>query len=148
MNPLKLSLAGVVAAALFGAGCAGPETKLGRGLTNTGEFLRLGEFNRNIEQTELLDSPRAAYTTGAIRGFNASLYRTLVGLYEVVTFPIPNHKHADYGPILTPEYPVYPDSYVPGSFADSITSTDSYIGFSQGDIAPMIPGSRFRVFDP
>jgi len=148
MNSQTLSKAGVVAVALFAAGCAGPETKLGRGVTNSMEFLRLGEMNRNIEQTSLLDSPRVAYTTGVIRGFNASFTRTMVGLYEVVTFPLPNHKHGDYGPVINPEYPVFPDSYAPGAFVDTVTSTDSYIGFSQGEIAPFIPGSRFRVFDP
>ena len=25
--------------------------------------------------------------------------------------------------------------------------TDTYTGFSGGDVAPFIPGSRFRVFD-
>jgi putative exosortase-associated protein (TIGR04073 family) len=141
-------LIAVVAAVVLGAGCAGPETKLGRGLTNMGEITRLGEINRSIEQTSLFDNPRAGYTTGLIRGINKTIGRTAVGLYEVVTFPIPNHKFNDYGPVRTPEYPVYPDSYKPGLFSDAITATDSYLGFSAGDIAPMIPGSRFRVFDP
>jgi hypothetical protein len=45
------------------------------------------------------------------------------------------------------EYPTYPDSYRPGLMSDSIFSTDTSLGFSGGDIAPMIQGSRFRVFD-
>jgi putative exosortase-associated protein (TIGR04073 family) len=143
-----LLLCATVAAVVFGAGCAGPETKLGRGFTNLGEITRMGEINRSIEQTSLFENPRVGYTTGLIRGFNRTVRRTAVGLYEVVTFPIPNHKFNDYGPVLKPEYPIYPDSYTPGMFADSITSTDSYLGFTGGDIAPMFPGSRFRVFDP
>ena len=143
-----LLLCAIAAVVVFGTGCAGPETKLGRGFTNLGEITRMGEINRSIEQTSLFDNPRAGYTTGLLRGLNRTFCRTAVGLYEVVTFPIPNHKFKDYGPVLKPEYPVYPDSYTPGMFADSITGTDSYLGFTGGDVAPMFPGSRFRVFDP
>jgi hypothetical protein len=71
-----------------------------------------------------------------------------VGFYEVLTFPIPNYKNKDYGPIWKPEAAGFPDSYKPGTFADSILSTDSALGFGHGDIAPMIPGSRFRIFEP
>jgi hypothetical protein len=28
-----------------------------------------------------------------------------------------------------------------------VFDTDTYMGFSGGDVAPFIPGSRFRVFD-
>jgi len=143
----SLLFAGVAVVVLV-TGCAGPETKLGRGITNMGEFTRMGDISRSVEQAALFDSPRVAYTTGFIRGFNKSLCRTAVGLYEVVTFPIPNHKFNDYGPVLKPEYPAHPDNYAPGAFSDATTATDSYLGFSAGDIAPMIPGSRFRVFDP
>ena len=104
-----------------------------------------------MEQTALWEeSPEITYTTGFIRGFNRSVARTAVGLYEVVTAPFPNHKDGDYGPVctnyLTPK-PGYPDSYKPGLPENSIFATDTSIGFSGGDIAPYIPGSRFRVFD-
>ena len=43
--------------------------------------------------------------------------------------------------------PVYPDNFAPGLMADSVFATDTYVGYSGGDIAPMIPGSRFKIFD-
>lgn len=155
----------LVAAVAFTAGCAGPEKKLGRGLLNVTEFARLGEVRRSMEQTHLWENTDSAYTTGVIRGVNRSLARTAIGVYEIVTFPFPS-----YGPVLTSkdpiypdanmrnrtypfggvtlsEYPTYPDSYKPGVISDSIFSTDTALGFSGGDVAPFIPGSRFRIFD-
>ena len=38
-------------------------------------------------------------------------------------------------------------SYKPKMVADSIVSTDAAVGFSGGDVLPVIPGSRFRIFD-
>ncbi len=63
----------------------------------------------------------------------------------LVTAPLP-----PYDPVLTDylsPYPVYPASYRPGLIEDSTFSTDVNLGFSGGDVAPFIPGSRFRVFD-
>jgi putative exosortase-associated protein (TIGR04073 family) len=76
-----------VTLAIFSAGCAGPEQKLGRGINNVTEFTRLGEMSRSIEQTALWEGANSAYTTGVIRGFNRSLVRTAVGAFEIVTFP-------------------------------------------------------------
>lgn len=135
-------------AALLLAGCAGPEQKLGRGLTNLTEFTRLGEMNRSYEQAALFDGSAAASTTGVIRGFNASVKRTLYGAYEVVTFPIPNYKNQDYGPVLKPVGPLYPASYKPGLPDEPILNTDYAVGFGSGETAPFIPGSRFRIFEP
>ena len=127
---------------LFTAGCAGPERKLGRGILNATEFVRLGELRRSMEQTALWENTESTYTTGLIRGFNRSLTRTAVGIGEIVTFPFPK-----YDPIFLPEYPVYPDSYRPKLIADPTFGPDGALGYSGGDIAPMIPGSRFRIFD-
>lgn len=142
-------LAVAALAAMFTAGCAGPEQKLGRGISNTLEFARGGEMRRSIEQTAVFDSPGEGYTTGVIRGFDRSVERTGIGLWEVVSFPFPNHDKS-YGPIdtahLSPN-PVYPESYKPGLISDAIFDTDHYTGFSGGDVAPFIPGSRFTVFD-
>jgi len=148
----KLSLVAVAAfMTLFAVGCAGPENKLGRGLNNLTEFARLGEINRSVEQTFLWDGPATAYSTGLIRGLNRSLVRTGVGLYEVVTFPIPS-----YDPILRPGgpilhdatvHPTSPDSYTPRMISSTTFEPDAAVGFSGGDIAPFIPGSRFRIFD-
>lgn len=132
----------VVAAASLGVGCAGPEAKLGRGLANATEFLRGGEMRRSIEQHSLFENPDVGSTTGVIRGFNRSVARTFYGAVEVATFPFPS-----YAPKYYPVDPVYPSSYKPGLFADQLFATDTSFGFSGGDVAPMIPGSRFRVFE-
>ncbi|MGA9453781.1 MAG: exosortase system-associated protein, TIGR04073 family [Verrucomicrobiia bacterium] len=135
----------VTLAALLTSGCAGPEQKLGRGMNNFYEIVRMGEMRRSIEQTAVLDSPDAGYTTGAVRGLDRSLARTGLGVFEIVTFPLP-----PYGPMFTsylnPD-PVYPESYKPGLISDSTFDTDTYTGFTGGDVAPFIPGSRFKVFD-
>ena len=136
-----LALAGV---AMLGTGCAGPEKKLGRGINNVTEFTRFGEIRRSMEQTAIWEGADTAYTTGFIRGFNRSVARTAVGAFEVITFPIPT---PDYDPLFFPSDPVYPDSYTPALIADGTFGPDAALGFSGGDIAPMIPGSRFRVFD-
>ena len=146
-------------------GCAGPEKKLGRGLLNATEFTRLGEIHRSMEQTYLWENTDSAYTTGFIRGLHRSLTRTGIGVYEIVTAPLPpygplltstnlvfpdpnvRNKRERWGGMVLTEYPTYPDSYRPGIIADSIFATDTALGFSGGDVAPLIPGSRFRVFD-
>jgi len=147
----KLSFLGVTLMTGFLAvGCAGPEQKLGRGMNNVYDLVRGGEMRRTVEQSALFDSPDTAYTTGVIRGFNRTMARAGLGLYEIVTAPIPNHSGGDYGPICTRHFkaePVYPDSHKPHLIEDSTFATDTSIGFSGGDIAPMIPGSRFRLFD-
>ncbi|HTX21766.1 MAG TPA: exosortase system-associated protein, TIGR04073 family [Candidatus Aquilonibacter sp.] len=140
---LILALAGL--AALFTTGCAGPEEKFGLGMRNAYDIVRLGEMRRSIEQTSVFDSPDAGFTTGLVRGFDRSLARTGMGIYEMATAPIP-----PYGPIFTKEFapePVYPDSYEPGLPSCGILDTDTYTGYSGGDVAPWFPGSRFEVFD-
>jgi putative exosortase-associated protein (TIGR04073 family) len=137
-----------LAVALLVAGCAGPEQKLGRGVSNLTEFTRMGELSRSVEQASLFDAPTAGPTSGFVQGVSRSFVRTGVGLYEVLTFPFPNYKNKDYGPVLEPVHPIFPESYKPGIFADSIMSSDSAIGFGSGEIAPMVPGSRFRIFEP
>jgi putative exosortase-associated protein (TIGR04073 family) len=142
-----LALAGL--AALFTSGCAGPEQKLGRGVSNTLEVTRLGEMRRSIEQTAIFESPSAGYTAGAVRGFNRTLARTGLGLFEIVTFPVPMPE-TGYGPIFTRYFtpgPAYPESYKPGLISETTFDTDTYTGFTGGDVVPFIPGSRFRVFD-
>ncbi|MEO6182624.1 MAG: exosortase system-associated protein, TIGR04073 family [Verrucomicrobiota bacterium] len=135
----SLLLAGI---ALVFVGCAGPEHKLGRGINNITEFPRGGEVRRSMEQTAIFRSPDEAYTTGFIHGFNRSIVRTFVGVYEIITAPFP-----PYDPVVFPVDPVYPDSYKPNLIADSIFSTDTNLGFSGGDVAPFMPGSRFHIFD-
>lgn len=137
-------LAAAVSAWLV-VGCAGPEQKLGRGMNNFKEIIRMGEMRRTMEQTALFESPERAYTTGAVKGFNRSMARFGIGVYEILTAPIPS-----YEPIcttyLSPE-PVYPDNYKPNLIALPMYESATSLGFSGGDIAPMVPNSRFRVFD-
>jgi putative exosortase-associated protein (TIGR04073 family) len=138
-------LAAVAMASVLAAGCANTERKFGRGMSNTFEIIRGGEFRRTMEQTALFDGPDTAYTTGFFRGINRTLARTGVGIYEVVTAPFP-----PYDPVCTAylsPLPVYPDAYRPELVEDSMFSTDTNLGYSGGDIMPFIPGSRFSVFD-
>ena len=134
-----------VLVALFATGCAGPEEKFGRGMRNTWEVVRLGDMRRSIEQTSVFESPVDGYTTGFISGLDHSLVRTGVGVYEMATFPIPPY-HPVLTRYITPE-PVEPESSKPGRISTELFDTDTYMGFSGGDVAPFIPGSRFRVFD-
>ena len=162
---IALSLIAVSAVVAL-TGCAGPENKFGRGFNNMTEIVRGGEMSRSMEQTALWDGPSSAATTGFARGLTRTVARTGIGVYEVVTFPFP-----PYGPVATPksklypdpsvrttkpnyggltlsEHPVYPSSYEPRLTANSFWDTDNTLGFSGGEIAPLVPGSRFRVFDP
>ena len=143
-NIFTLCLVAGLAAGL-GAGCAGPEKKLGRGLSNSIEIVRMGEIRRSIEQHNLVDREFAPTATGFVHGLNKTIARTGMGLFEIVTFPIP-----PYGPIgknsVKPGRP-YPDNYKPRLLDDSLYATDTALGFSGGDVAPLIPGSRFHVFD-
>jgi putative exosortase-associated protein (TIGR04073 family) len=136
------------------AGCAGPEEKFGRGLDNMTELARMGEMRRSMEQAAIFSTPgHGGITTGFFHGLNRSLERTGAGLYEVATFPIPNGAHGDYGPIFFSHGPLhsadnpYPDSYKPDWIADGMLQPDTSLGFAGGDVAPFIPGSRFRIFD-
>ena len=149
-NKLALIASATALAALF-SGCAGPEKKLGRGFNNVTEFARMGEIRRSVEQSYLFDGPSSAYTSGVIRGFNRSVVRTVVGAYEIVTFPIPSYDPILHpgGPILPDATvgPVFPDSYKPNVMSGSAIEPDANLGFSGGDVAPFVPGSRFRIYD-
>src|SRR5262245_7433627 len=130
---------------VLGSGCANVERKLGRGMSNTFEIVRWGEYRRTVEQTALFDGADSSYGVGVVRGFNRTLARTGIGIYEVVTCPFP-----PYGPVFTDHFapsPVYPDNFKPGLVADSMFATDTTLGFSGGDIAPWVPGSRFEIFE-
>ena len=144
-NVLPL-LATLVTAGALCSGCSSAETKLGRGMSNMMEFARLGEIRRSVEQTALFDDDGGPhYATGFVRGFTKSVARTGVGVYEVVTAPFP-----PYDPVFT-DYlspnPVHPDNYEPGLIEDSLFATDTNMGFIGGDVAPFIPGSRFKIFN-
>ena len=74
--------------------------KLGRGLANvaTGAI----EIPKAVQETFYEEGPVAAVSWGLMDGVYKFFARTLVGVYEVVTFPIP--FPADYAPIVEPEF--------------------------------------------
>ena len=137
-------LAAAATVALFSVGCAGPEQKMGRGVSNTLNVVNMGELNRGVEQSALLGTPGPGYAPGFFHGLNQTLARTGMGIYEIVTFPFP-----PYHPVMTKYVSPtqgYPDSYKPGIIDGPVFQTDTYFGFSGGDEFPFIPGSRFAVF--
>jgi len=158
-----------IAALVLLTGCSGPSYKLGRGLNNVSELMRMGEVRRSIEQASLWEGSHHAFTSGTIRGFNRSVARSLIGVGEIVTFPFPSYdpwygrENFKYngdvfigGPYrkdhfwsldFMTEAPRYPDSYKPGPSASTIFATDTALGFHAGEVASFIPGSRFHVFD-
>ena len=77
-------LAVIALAAVSGSGCAGPEEKLGRGLSNTFEVVRWGDLRQSTEQSQIFGG---SWATGFVSGFDRSITRTGLGIYEVVTFP-------------------------------------------------------------
>ncbi len=131
--------------ALMGAGCAGPEEKLGRGFGNMKEIVRMNEFQRSEEQAGIFSGTDIGVETGIVQGIDHTLVRTGVGIYEVVTFPLPPYRplFTDY---MAPK-PLYPDAYKPRKWSEAVFDNDRMTGFSGGDVAPWFPGSRFRVFD-
>ena len=74
--------------------------KLGRGLANitTGVI----EIPKAVQETFYEEGPVAAGSWGLIDGVYKFFARTIVGVYEVLTFPIP--LPADYAPIVEPEF--------------------------------------------
>ena len=138
-----LLAAAFVAAGL--SGCSGPEHKLARGLDNTFELVRWGDMRRSVEQSAVFSAPNVSYSYGIVHGFDQSICRAGLGIFEIATFPIPSYK-----PICTNTVsasPQYPDSYRPGLISGSTFNTDTYTGYSGGDIAPFVPGSRFNIYD-
>ena len=160
MRKIIFALA-AVAVVVLAAGCNGPEQKLGRGLSNTYEVVRWGELRRSVELASVEPLPGTGYY-GLIHGFDRSLQRAGIGLFEVATFPVPTPT---YGPIFSKDPlknpvdlqsvyteklfapdPVFPASYKPGRLSDRLFDTDTYTGFSGGDVAPWVPGSRWSIF--
>jgi len=132
--------------ALFTAGCAGPENRLGSGFNNLTEFARLGEMRASVEESAVLE-PGGGYATGLIHGFDQSVYRTVAGAYQVVTFPAGDMlTDSSFDKKYVPQGTAYPDSYRPGLIDTTTFQTDTYFGYSGGDEFPYVPGSRFAVF--
>jgi putative exosortase-associated protein (TIGR04073 family) len=86
-----------------------PQAKLGRGLANT--LTGLLEVPLQTIRTCEADGAPKGLTIGLARGVVLGIYRTLVGIYEVVTFPIP--APADYRPITEPPTLLTSETLVP-----------------------------------
>jgi putative exosortase-associated protein (TIGR04073 family) len=74
--------------------------KLGRGLANT--LFGVAEIPIQIQKTLEQEGSGAAITYGVCKGIGHFLMREGVGIYELITFPIPYPKY--YEPILEPEF--------------------------------------------
>lgn len=154
MRNLTFLFAAALAAASL-AGCAGPEKKLSRGLDNTMEVVRWGDMRQSVEQSAVFSAPDVSYSYGIVHGFDQSMKRIGLGVWETATFLFPNpHGSMSKWDYKTPMFtnsvtiiPQYPDSYRPGVISGSTFDTDTYTGFSGGDVAPFVPGSRFKIFD-
>src|SRR5258708_21281920 len=75
MRASRFLVALAAAGLLLSVGCAGPERKLGRGINNLTEPIRMGELRRSMEQTALWDNNDSAYTTGFFRGVGRTFQR-------------------------------------------------------------------------
>ncbi len=64
-----------------------PGVKLGRGVINT--LTGIWELPINVLRTYKSEGGPKGLSIGVTEGFLAGLYRTMIGVYEVVTFPFP-----------------------------------------------------------
>ena len=139
-------LAVAALAALFTTGCAGPDHKLGRGFNNTFEIVRMGEMRRTVEQTTVFESPGI----GCHRRLRSRL-RPYPGSHR----PRPVSKWRPsrcrlttrFSPNISSPNRCSRTATSPAVISDPLFDTDTYTGFSGGDIAPFIPGSRFTIFE-
>lgn len=86
-----------------------PPAKLGRGLLNT--FTGLWEIPVNVIRTCKSEGAPMGLTVGLAKGVAWGLYRTLVGVYEVITFAIPYPP--DYSAITDPPTLLTSETLVP-----------------------------------
>jgi len=76
--------------------------KAGRGMSNV-TLGFLVEWPKTVILETEASGPLFGLTVGLIKGMGLGLGRTLVGAYEVATFPLPNGS--DFGPVLEPATP-------------------------------------------
>lgn len=81
---------------------AGIWEKAGRGVSNV-TLGFLVEWPKTVIVETEARGPLFGLTVGMIKGIGLGVGRTLVGAYEVATFPLPNGS--DFGPILEPATP-------------------------------------------
>ena len=90
--------------------------KLGRGIVNAG--FGVLEIPIRISEVNFNEGGLAALTFGTISGVGYFIAREFVGVFEIITFPIPipglpNDPYGyggGYGPILMPEWVVSPEN--------------------------------------
>ena len=81
--------------------CDDPTQKLGRGIANMLTFPV--EMLLQTSRVNNTDGPVAGATWGVLKGLSMTVVRLAVGVYEVLTFPVP--MPAGYEPILNdPEF--------------------------------------------
>ena len=74
--------------------------KLGRGLANT--LFGVAEIPEQVACVSRQEGGGAGATWGVVRGVGKFLQREAVGIYEIITFPVPLPK--GYEPIMQPEF--------------------------------------------
>jgi len=102
---VALGNGGLTSAFAEEAGSTLAAQKAVRGLANTGLGVVV-ELPKTVYYDTLEDGPLYGLTVGVLEGLSWGIARTLVGIYEVVTFPFPAPE--GYRPILTPAYPYQP----------------------------------------
>ena len=127
--------------ALLTTGCINAQQKLGRGIRNSVEPVRMGELRHSMEQTAVWDSPAEGATTGFVSGVCRTAARTGIGIYEVLTFPFPPY-HPIATKYLSPN-PSYPDNCGPVLASDPLYQANHYIGFQTGTTFGFVPGYQF-----
>lgn len=103
MRTTWIALIAVLLVAALSA-CAvadGPAKKLGRGAANI--VTSPLEILKSVQDTSKESGYIAGFTWGPVKGIFKTITRATVGVYEIVTFPIPMPR--DYKPILKePEF--------------------------------------------
>ena len=97
---------GVAPAAAFDGTTQGPLRKLGRGLANATTGLL--EIPLSMSAVGKKEGPIAGLFLGLILGTGTAVARTLIGVAETITFPIP-FAGVGYGPLLEPEFLLHPN---------------------------------------
>ena len=100
---LLVILVAILVSSVFtqNAYCDDALKKLGRGLANCITFPI--EIFDQMKKTNLSDGPVAGCTWGLLKGIGMTGVRAVVGVYEVITFPVPLPRN--YEPILKdPEF--------------------------------------------
>ena len=85
------------------AGAEGDDAgrKLGRGLANAG--FGWIEILGGVERSTTQDNIVSGVTVGPVQGLGNAIGRTVLGVWEVATFPIPTN-HGTYEPVTSPEF--------------------------------------------